>query len=629
MNFSLQQPATPAATPPSVATDLPGVENPPIPHAGGRKRRRRRLPLIVGMLLLGTAGVVVATVPSVAKTLGLAGNAATEIVPFRVQKTKLAVVVKERGNLESAKNEDVKNEVEGSTTIIKILPEGTRVKKGEEVCVLDSATLKDSLLTQEVTTKRADADYANALKTREVAQISVEEYREGTYPQEVSTVEGEITLARSDLARAKDRLAYSKEMLAKKYVSASSVLADELSFLKAQISYAQAIKKMEVLQKYTKDKETTELDANVKKAQADELAKKSTFLIESEKLEKLKKQISKCVLLAPNDGLLVYFAEQNQFRGNSAPTIEEGAAVRERQTIFSLPDISKMQVNTKIHESMIMKVAIGKPAKVRVESNSNMLVGKVTKLNPLPDQGSWMSSDVKMYTAFVAIDNTGVETNNLRPGMSAEVEILINTKDDVLAIPVQSILQFQGKNFVYLLTPEAPKRVEVTTGIDNDKLVEILTGLKEGDQIAMNPSALMTEDERREAFNAQGKGQGKGKEWSADQAGSANAAVGGLVPKGAGGAPAGPGAGEKGKGKGGAGKGKRAGGASFFAKLGSLPEEERTKLRDPSISESDREALLKKAGLTDAEITQMKDMMKNGPPGGGGGGGPGGGGPPQ
>ena len=97
-----------------------------------------------------------------------------------------------------------------------------------------------------MTTTRAFADYQNALKTREVAQISVDEYRDGTFPQEVSTVEGEKTLARSDLERAKDRLAYSKEMLAKKYVSASSVMADELSFLKAQISYDQAITKMKV-----------------------------------------------------------------------------------------------------------------------------------------------------------------------------------------------------------------------------------------------------------------------------------------------------------------------------------------------------------------------------------------------
>lgn len=615
MNFSLQQPATPAATPPSVATELPGIENPPVPRSGGRKRRRRRLPLLIGMILLGTGGVVVATVPSVAKTLGLGGRTATEIVPFRVMKTKLSVVVKERGNLESAKNEDVKNEVEGSTTIIKILPEGTKVKKGDEVCVLDSATLKDNLSVQEVTTTRAFADYQNALKTREVAQISVDEYREGTFPQEVSTVEGEQTLARADLARAKDRLAYSKEMLAKKYVSASSVMADELSEMKARISNDQAITKMKVLMKYTKEKEMTELEANVKKALADELAKKSTFEIETQKLEKLKKQILRCVLLAPNDGLVVYANDNNMFRGNSAPQIEEGAAVRERQTIFSLPDINNMQVNTKVHESMILKVAEGKPAKIRVESNSNLLVGKVRKVAPLPDQGSWMSSDVKMYTTLVAIENSASNTSNLRPGMSAEVEILINSKDDVLAIPVQAILQFQGKDFVYLLTPEAPKRVEVKLDITNDKLVEVVSGLKEGDQIAMNPSALMSEDEKREAFSAQAKGKGTGKEWSADQAGSANAAVGKAGA---------PGAADKAK-----GKGKRAGGgASFFSKLSSLPEEERTKLRNPSISEADREALLKKAGLTDAEITQMKEMMKNGPPGGGGGG-PGGGGPPQ
>ena len=79
--------------------------------------------------------------------------------------------VAERGNLESSNNQDVYCEVEGQTTIIKILPEGTKVAKGDLVCELDSASLKDQLINQKITTKSAEANFMNAKLTREVVRL--------------------------------------------------------------------------------------------------------------------------------------------------------------------------------------------------------------------------------------------------------------------------------------------------------------------------------------------------------------------------------------------------------------------------------------------------------------------------
>ena len=62
-----------------------------------------------------------------------------------------------RGSLESSNNHDVYSQVEGGTTIIRLAPEGTKVKKGEIICELDSAALRDSLLIQRITTQSARA----------------------------------------------------------------------------------------------------------------------------------------------------------------------------------------------------------------------------------------------------------------------------------------------------------------------------------------------------------------------------------------------------------------------------------------------------------------------------------------
>jgi RND family efflux transporter MFP subunit len=643
MNFSLQQSPGPGpAAAPAPTRDLPALQRP-----SRRGPGRGKAPLIAGALVLGTVGVVLTSVPGLGKSVsGLFASSASDIIPYRAVRQKLAVTVKERGNLESAKNEDVANEVEGQTTIIRILPEGTRVKKGDEVCVLDSATLRDNLTNQEITTKRAEADYQNALKTREVADIAVKEYLEGTYPQEAATIEGELTLAKSEFVRAKDRLKWTKEMVQKGYASESQKLADEQASLKAEISEKNAVDKMRVLKEYTSKREVTELRANVEKARSDELAKLATYDLEKKKEDKLRRQIEKCVLRAPNDGLVVYANETNNFRGNNQALIEEGATVRERQKIFSLPDITKMQVNTKVHESMVNMVVPGLRARIRVESNPEVLTGTVKSIAPLPDPSNFFASDVKVYTTIVTIDTQGL--TSLRPGMTAEVEILIQELEDVLAIPLQAVLQFKGKEHVFVLTPEGPKLRSVKVGVTNDKLIEIKEGLKSGEQVAMNPSDLLTDDEKREAFDTT-KADTK-KDWGKAPPGTPTPALSpGLQGPAAGAGPGGPGGpgGAGGPAEKGKAKGKRGGGfnPALFQKFGTLPDDERAKLRDPSTSEEEREALMKKAGLTDAEIDQMKQMRRNfgggggrggpgGPGGGGGGGGgfgggPGGGGPPQ
>ena len=300
------------------------------------------------------AGVVVAITPGLSKPLTkLFAAAETEIITYPVKTMTLAVTVIEKGSLESAKNEDVMCQVEGGTTIIKILAEGTPVKKGEMVCELDSAALKDSLKNQQITTAQAEASFQQAKLTREVAEVGVREYEEGVYKQDFDTIKGEIALAKSDLTRSEDRLDWSTKMSDKGYVSLSQKLADTLSLQKAKFSVEQAETKMVVLEKFTREKTLKELRAEVEKAKSDELAKSSTWNLEKDKEAKLERQIKNCVLNAPGDGLVVYANDPNRFGGQNSVQIEEGASVRERQKIFSLPDISQMRVNTKVHESMI------------------------------------------------------------------------------------------------------------------------------------------------------------------------------------------------------------------------------------------------------------------------------------
>jgi HlyD family secretion protein len=563
---------------------------------------------IVAVLALGGAAVLVG-VPGLGQTLaGFFKPAKIDVISYEVRAANLPVTVVERGSLESSKNEDVFCQVEGQTTIISILSEGKRVKKGELVCELDSAALKDALTNQEIATKGAEAAYQNAKLTREVAEIAVIEYVEGIFKQDMNTALGEIALAESERDRAVDRLAWSNRMLQKGYVSLAQNVADKVALQQKNFAFEQAQMKKKVLEDYSKEKTIKELKSEVEKARSDELAKEATWDLEKSKEAKLRRQIVNCKLFAPNDGLVVYANDPNRFGGTNAPQIEEGAAVRERQKIFSLPDINHMRVNTKVHESMIDRLASGLRARVRVDAFADqVLTGSVESVAPLPDPSSMFSSDIKVYTTLISIDKG---LTGLRPGMTAQVEILVTELPDVLSVPVQAILEYKNKDHVALMAADGSyKWRDIELGISNDKLVEVKTGLKSGDKVALNPVSLMTENEKREAFGSS-KGQSK-KDWGGPVAGKV-----GIAPTppgksdGEGGAAGADKAKAKGKGK---AKGKRGGG---FAGM------------DPALREK-----LKNA--TPEERQQLIEQFKAANPGfvpgggrGGGGGPPGGGGGP-
>jgi RND family efflux transporter MFP subunit len=585
--------------------------------------------------VIGLAGMLLWNVPGMTKPIKrFFTGAGNDVITVLVRSGALPITVKEKGALESSKNQDAFCNVEGSTTIISIKPEGTRVAKDEVVCELDSAALNDQLVNQRITTESAKANFSNATLTREVAEIAVIEYVEGIFIQDLATVEGEIKLAESELSRSLDRLDWARRMYEKGYVSLATKVSEELALKKSRFALEQAQSKKKVLVEYTKGKTIKELKSEVEKTHSDELAKKATHELEVSKEKKLERQIAACKIRAPSDGLVVYANDPMRAWGSNQPQIEEGAQVRERQKIFSLPDISKMQVNAKIHESHIDLIKRGLKAKVRVDAFSDQLLeGTVVDVAPLPDVSSMFSSDVKVYTAKVQIDNP---LPGLRPGMNAEVEILVDRRENVLFVPVTAVLQFGGKDHLTKKVGDHYTQTEVELGPSNESYVQITKGAKADDQIVMSPLSLMTDEEKNKAFGSAGQGakrdwakRGTGEAEAKDAAGGAPA---GALAKsdGAGGAPgkAGDPAKAKGKGRGARAKGKGGNRPAYMAKI---PRTEWPKLM--TASEDEKVEILKKAGLTADEIQQFQAfserMRAGGGPGGGGfGGGRGGGGGP-
>lgn len=511
----------------------------PVPSRPAKARgwsKRSLVFLIVGAFLTVAAGATAYLV---------AGNPfqqpRTDLVTHRVHYERLELNIVERGTLESAKNSDIyctlKAGAKGSTiasTIKWLIDDGSQVKEGDLLIALDDSGLQEQLKAQKITLDAAealkvqteenykivlsqnDSDIKTAEVTLELAEIDLEKYQEGDFPQALKDVEGRIKVAESDLEQQRDRAAWANRMVKKGYLTASQSQAEQSKMESYDLALRKVLEEKRVLTdpKYGLKKRTetdlvnhvseakralerTRSQANAKEVQAriDREAKKSIYLQELTRLKDVEEEIKKCKIVAPQDGMVVYFVpEQARSGGGSQQSIiAQGEPVREGQRLMQIPDLRSMQVNTKVHEALVSRVSTGQPALIRVESfPDRVLHGHVEAVATVSSQQDWYSSDVKVYTTKVLIDE---EVIGLKPGMSAQVTITVGAAlENVLTLPVQAIVGTADtgrRRKCVVVTEAGPEERDILVGQSNDRVAEIREGLREGDEVVLNPKAVL------------------------------------------------------------------------------------------------------------------------------------------
>jgi RND family efflux transporter MFP subunit len=264
-------------------------------------------------------------------------------------------------------------------------------------------------------------------------------------------------------------------------------------------SLEQAESRLSVLQKYTYEKTVKELESDIKKAHSDELAKQATFELEKGKEDKLEKLIANCTLLAPIEGMVIY-PNVPAFVQPGRPQIEEGATVRERQIILEVVDLGRpMRINAKVPEAMVAKVRSKMKARVKIDAFADgTLTGSVLEISPLPDPGN-MNSNIKVYTTRIQLDPGQA---GLRPGMTASADIVLDDRDNAIGVPVGAVVRYDGKPHVALKRPDGRVEwCEVVLGTCGDQVCEVTEGLRDGDQVILDP-ALFLSDEQRDRIKA-------------------------------------------------------------------------------------------------------------------------------
>lgn len=446
----------------------------------------------------------------------------TKEITFPVTRGNLRISVLNRGTVDALNSTDVRCDVEGTSTIISIVPEGTYVNRDDVLVELETGEYKDRLNQQEISFQRAAADLTQASESYsiqksqnesditaaslelEFAEVDLKKYVEGEWPQQEAKAKADVAIASEELNRAQDKLNWTEKLYERGFATRSELEADRLAYNKRLLDAEQAKLALEVLLTHTHPKELRKLEAardeakrklervqskaasEIAQKYADLQAKEATFRLQEEQLLKLKAQLKNSEIRAPSPGLVVYSSSRNDRGWDEGERIQEGAKVRYRQNLISLPDISKMVVNTKIHESEVSRVQPGQRAEVRLDSQPEVAYwGTVQKVAILPDSNQrWFMPDSRVYNTQVILDGTNTE---MRPGKAAQVEIIIDELEDVLYVPNQAVTAVGNQQVCYVATALGSEQRPVVTGPSNSKFIVIESGLKEGEQVLLYP----------------------------------------------------------------------------------------------------------------------------------------------
>lgn len=252
--------------------------------------------------------------------------------------------------------------------------------------------------------------------------------------------------------------------------------------------------------------ETADLSANASISRANQAAAV---------LRGSRSQRDKTVVVAPINGII---AEIPSKVGTFA------VAGLSTTALMTIADMSTVNVEVKVDETEIDKVEVGQAVKVKVDAlGENEVVGEVRQKTPLAVGKSQTSGglsvninvqEAKEFRVVIELKDLSDETrNSLRPGMSATAVITTKTAENVVAVPLQAVIEKKPDaapspgstpesqqtpankpkpiKGVYVLDGNKPKFVEVETGITGESDVQIIAGLSEGQEVITGPSRVL------------------------------------------------------------------------------------------------------------------------------------------
>ncbi len=413
---------------------------------------------------------------------------------YTIKRGDILVTVREQGTLESSNNTEIKCNIRGYSTVIWMIEGGTEVKPGDLLFRLDTKTIEETVSLQKTNAHIARATLERSTANVKKGKIAISAYLKGRYALQVKSLERDLAIAKSNLNTAQKLLDQSELLFLRGYLTKLEVEANGFTVAEAELELKVKTTELDILKRFTKKMQMETLEGNLTASESKQTADKAGLAMDEARRDRALAELELCVVRAERNGMVIY---PSAAAWKNSPDITEGATVRKDQVLLLMPDLSKMQVKVGIHESIVERIKPG--LRTRVTLPDITLDAEVSSVATVTRPAGWWTGNVVKYDTI--IDLPAVE--GLKPGMSAEVEVIIAEHKNVLTMPIAAVVETVDGNFCWVKTASGPERRSLKLGDTNDVFIVVEAGIQEGDEVLLNPIEFI-QDEQKEVLKPVG-----------------------------------------------------------------------------------------------------------------------------
>lgn len=381
----------------------------------------------------------------------LRDGAAIAVRAARIQRRELLITVPatSTGVVESKTEVRVKAEVAGR--VVRLLAdEGDQVRAGQTLAILDQ--------------KEAQARVSLARSNLLAAQARLGQVEAGVQMLAIQ-IQTRIAETSATLEKVAKSLQRARSLSADGAISQEQLDLARAEHEVAKATYEAALANRDQIQ--VKNREVEAARAAVEQGEA------------SLKLEEVR--LSQTVVLSPIDGLVT----KKHVSAGETVGLGGGPFFTLGEPLLTLVDLGQLWIRTTIDEVDSSKVKAGLSARVTLDAlPGRTFAGKVVRISPAVSREG---QEARTVTVYIAIAEAG---GLLKPGMSAEVEVVVASLPRVLSLPTEAVVKREGRSFVYVIQEGRARLQPVTVGESNSNLAEITGGVREGELAILAPAAL-------------------------------------------------------------------------------------------------------------------------------------------
>ncbi|MDF2388412.1 efflux RND transporter periplasmic adaptor subunit, partial [Nostoc ellipsosporum NOK] len=373
-----------------------------------------------------------------------------------VQRQRLAVGIKTTGQIETLPSQKVEltTPIQGAKVVKLLVEPGASVKQGQPVAVVTSPDLVTLRVESQEKLVQAQADLQQAQADLKLAQQNYDRYQQ---------------IATSEIAQAQSQVDFAQEKYSKDKQLADTGALPRRNALESQTQLAQA---KADLTKASSQRDVISAENQLKRAQAAVQLAKSNIIRSSNIYQT---RLSQLGTIANSQGLVTITAPISGKVADREVTIGQTFNDAGGKLMTIIND-SQLFATANIYEKDLSKVRTGQRIILKVASLSDRTFsGQISRI------GTVVEGDTRIVPVQAQVNNS---LGQLKSGMFAELEILTNqTSPAILVIPTSAVVDANNKKVVYLENGNAFQAVEVTLGQTSGDMVEVKSGLFEGDMI--------------------------------------------------------------------------------------------------------------------------------------------------